>query len=50
MFMKLLHQVPEFERLSIKQRLHNPALVKEWCVDVDYGVRLPLLAFVDGLR
>jgi hypothetical protein len=48
--MKLRHQVPEFERLFIRQRLDNPALVKEWCVDVDYDVRLPLLAFVDGLR
>jgi hypothetical protein len=30
-FMKFLHEVPEFERLFIKQRLDNPALVKEWC-------------------
>jgi GNAT superfamily N-acetyltransferase len=47
-FMKFLQQVPEFERLFIKQRLDNPALVKEWCDDVDYDARLPLLAFADG--
>jgi len=47
-FMKFLHQMPEFERLFIKQRLDNPALVKEWCADVDYDARLPLLAFADG--
>ena len=47
-FMKFLHEVPEFERLFIKQRIDNPALVKEWCADVDYDARLPLLAFADG--
>lgn len=47
-FMKFLHQVPEFERLFIKQRLDNPALVKEWCEDLDYDARLPLLALADG--
>ncbi|HRH94397.1 MAG TPA: GNAT family N-acetyltransferase [Prosthecobacter sp.] len=47
-FLKFLHQVPEFERLFIKQRLDNPALVKEWCADVDYDARLPLLACADG--
>jgi putative membrane-bound dehydrogenase-like protein len=46
--MNLRHQVPEFERLFIKQRLDNPALVKEWCADVDHDVRLPLLALVEG--
>jgi len=47
-FMKFLQRVPEFERLFIKQRLDNPALLKEWCEDVDYDARLPLLAFADG--
>lgn len=47
-FMKFLHQVPELERLFIKQRLDNPSLMKEWCADVDYDARLPLLAFSDG--
>lgn len=47
-FIAFLQQVPEFERLFIKQRLDNPALVKEWCADVDYDARLPLLALTDG--
>lgn len=41
----LLQTVPELERMFIKQRLDNPSLVQEWCADVDYDARLPLLAW-----
>lgn len=47
-FLKFLHEVPEIERLFIKQRLDNPFLMKDWCADVDYDARLPLLALADG--
>lgn len=46
-FIEFLHQVPEFERLFIKQRLDNPLLLQDWCSDLDYEARLPLLAFSD---
>lgn len=47
-FLTFLGEVPEIERLFIKQRLDNPALMQDWCGDLDYDVRLPLLALADG--
>jgi GNAT superfamily N-acetyltransferase len=46
-----LHQLfcalPDNERLLIKHRVTDPAVVHEWCQNIDYGRILPLLAF-DG--
>lgn len=47
-FLSFLAEVPEIERMFIKQRLDNPALLQDWCGALDYDVRLPLLALADG--
>ena len=47
-FREFLHAVPEEERLFIKRRLDDPAMVKDIFDDLDYDSRLPLLAFADG--
>lgn len=46
--LKFLSQVPELERLFIKRRLDDPALLRDWFDDMDFEERLPLLAFADG--
>lgn len=41
--------VPEQERMFIKHRVTEPAVIREWCQHLDYGRNLPLLA-VSGNR
>lgn len=47
----LLHQfflcVPERERMFIKHRVTDPALIRDWCQNIDLGRNFPLLALVD---
>ncbi len=47
-----LHQfflaVPEPERMFIKHRVTDPALIEEWCRTIDLGRNFPLLALSDG--
>jgi GNAT superfamily N-acetyltransferase len=40
--------VPEPERMFIKHRVTEPAVIREWCENIDLGRNLPLLAFIDG--
>lgn len=40
---RFLAEVPEEERLFIKQPLSDPAVVREWCRHPDYERNLPLL-------
>jgi len=40
--------VPESERMFIKHRVTDPAVIREWCQKIDLGRNLPLLAFIDG--
>lgn len=47
-FLKFLHEVPEVERMFIKQHLSNPALVEDWFGNFDFETRLPLLTLADG--
>ena len=48
---KTFHQfflaVPERERLFIKHRVTEPAVIHEWCQHIDLGRNFPLLAIVD---
>jgi len=48
---KAFHQfflaVPERERLFIKHRVTEPAVIREWCQHIDLGRNFPLLAIVD---
>lgn len=36
--------VPEQERMFIKHRVTDPAVIRDWCQDIDLGRNLPLLA------
>jgi L-amino acid N-acyltransferase YncA len=38
--------VPEPERMFIKHRVTDPALIKEWCQNIDLGRNCPLLAMI----
>ncbi len=40
--------VPESERMFIKHRVTDPAVIRQWCREIDLGRNLPLLALMDG--
>jgi GNAT superfamily N-acetyltransferase len=40
--------IPAAERLFIKHRVDDPAVIADWCRNIDLGRILPLLAFADG--
>lgn len=40
--------VPHQERLFIKHRVTEPAVIHDWCQNIDYGRNLPLLAVHEG--
>ena len=40
--------VPVKERMFIKHRVTEPAVIHDWCQSIDYGRNLPLLALGDG--
>jgi GNAT superfamily N-acetyltransferase len=40
--------VPERERMFIKHKVTDPAVIREWCQRIDLGHKLPLLAFGEG--
>jgi len=40
--------VPESERMFIKHRVTDPAVIREWCQQIDLGRNLPLLALING--
>ena len=40
--------VPVQERMFIKHRVTEPAVIHDWCQNIDYGRNLPLLAFSEG--
>jgi GNAT superfamily N-acetyltransferase len=40
--------VPERERMFIKHRVTDPAVIRDWCQRIDLGHKLPLLAVGEG--
>jgi GNAT superfamily N-acetyltransferase len=40
--------VPTRERMFIKHRVTDPAVIHDWCQNIDLGRNLPLLAISDG--
>jgi len=46
-FHALFQTIPEAERMFIKHRVADLAVIREWCEKIDLGRNLPLLA-VDG--
>lgn len=47
MFQKFMLEVPEVDRLHIKEPLSDRSLFHRWCQEIDYGSNLPLFAFDD---
>jgi len=47
-FYAFFQQVPEEERLFIKHRVEDRAVIQRWCDEIDYLAKLPLLAVQDG--
>jgi GNAT superfamily N-acetyltransferase len=48
-FHALFQTIPESERMFIKHRVTEIAVIREWCRNIDLGRNLPLLA-VDGAK
>ena len=40
--------VPEHERMFIKHRVTEQAVIRDWCQNIDLGRNFPLLAVADG--
>lgn len=47
-FFEFFQQVPEHERLFIKHRVEDRDVIRQWCENIDYLAKLPLLAFYDS--
>jgi GNAT superfamily N-acetyltransferase len=47
-FHELFLAVPEQERMFIKHRVTDPAVIQDWCKNIDLGRNFPLLAIQDG--
>ncbi|MFZ1071988.1 MAG: GNAT family N-acetyltransferase [Verrucomicrobiia bacterium] len=49
---KELHQlflgIPEQERMFIKHRVQDIAIIRNWCQNIDYGRNLPLVGLLGG--
>lgn len=47
-FYEFFSAVPESERMFIKHRVSDPAVIREWCRNIDLGRNFPLLALMDS--
>lgn len=47
-FYELFLAVPEQERMFIKHRVTERAVIRDWCQNIDYGRNLALLALKNG--
>lgn len=47
-FHQLFQGIPEHERMFIKHRVTDLAVIRDWCQNLDYGRNLPLVALMDG--
>ncbi|HKW30520.1 MAG TPA: GNAT family N-acetyltransferase [Verrucomicrobiae bacterium] len=47
-FHKLFLGIPEPERMFIKHRVIDLAVIHDWCQNIDYGRNLPLVALIGG--
>src|SRR5436189_915744 len=47
-FHEFFSAVPERERMFIKHRVTDPAVIKEWCHNIDLHRNFPLLALIEG--
>jgi ribosomal protein S18 acetylase RimI-like enzyme len=47
-FHKLFLGIPEPERMFIKHRVTEIALIRDWCQNLDYGRNLPMVGLLGG--
>lgn len=47
-FFEFFQQVPAEERLFIKHRVEDAKVIRQWCENIDYLAKLPLLAVQGG--
>ena len=47
-FHELFLGIPEQERMFIKHRVTEIAVIRDWCQNIDLGRNLPLLALMEG--
>jgi GNAT superfamily N-acetyltransferase len=47
-FHKFFLEVPEAERMFIKHRVVEAAVIRDWCQNIDLGRNFPLLALAEG--
>ena len=47
-FHAFFQAIPERERMFIKHRVTDPAVIRDWCQNIDLGRNLPLLAVMGG--
>ena len=47
-FYAFMLAIPEQERMFIKHRVADRAVIRDWCQNIDYGRNLALLAFSGG--
>jgi L-amino acid N-acyltransferase YncA len=47
LLLRFFQNIPEQERLFIKHRVTDPAVIKEWCNNIDLGRNFPLVALIN---
>ena len=47
-FHQLFLGIPEQERMFIKHRVQDIAVIRDWCHNIDYGRNLPLVGLLGG--
>jgi ribosomal protein S18 acetylase RimI-like enzyme len=47
-FHQLFLGIPEQERMFIKHRVQDIAVIRDWCQSIDYGRNLPLVGLLGG--
>ncbi len=47
-FHQLFLAIPEQERMFIKHRVQDIAVIRSWCQNIDYGRNLPLVGLLGG--
>jgi acetyltransferase len=47
-FHQLFLDIPEPERMFIKHRVQDIAVIRDWCRNIDYGRNLPLVGLLGG--
>ena len=47
-FHQLFLGIPEPERMFIKHRVQDIAVIRDWCQNIDYGRNLPLVGLLGG--